>query len=253
MDDGGSQRPGPNAPAYSGGTGNFAGAPGPGPATQRSSFQVRTSTQTDGSAEREKPSLKEKLGVRIKRLGEDVGSRNDFRALRQKIYKKGGKWEAENGITFGVTEQGWIYQHLAEYKEGVAQTTIVALDANPPFIAIIATDLQGVTPKKREALLKELSVMAKRRRKPRPSKPSKPTGSAPTSPGPELVHVVEKDWLSKISLTRWKTTEWFRYLEPTQMTLDARAKKGETFDPDLIFEGDTFEVIGSGGAGGGAP
>jgi len=253
MDDGGSQRTHPNAPAYSAGTGSFAGASTPGPVTQRSAVQTRTSTQTDGSADREKPTLAEKLGVRIKCLGEDVGSRNDFRALRQKIYKEGGKWEAENGITFGVTEQGWVYQHLTDYKEGVAQTTITALDARPPFIAIIHTDLQGVAPKKRAALLHELSVMAKRRKKPRPSQPKRPAGSAPQAPGPKIVTVVEKDWLSKISLTYWKTTEWHRYLKPTQMTLAARAKKGEEFDPDLIYEGDTFEVIGSGAGGGGAP
>jgi hypothetical protein len=195
----------------------------------------------DGSGEKKKPGLKERLEARIRRLREDVGSRNDFRKLKEKIQKEGGKWKAPNGIIFGLTKEGWVYQYLAEYKEGVAQTTITALDARPPFIAIIHTDLQGVAPKKRAALLKELSVMAKRRKKPPPKKPTTSTPAAPK--GPELVVIVDEDWLTKISLARWNTLEWHHHLTPTQMTLAARAKKGEKFDKDKIYPGDTFEVI----------
>jgi len=170
--------------------------------------------------------------------------------LKQKIQSEGGKWKAPNGIIYGLTKEGWVYQYLAEYKEGVAQTTITALDAKPPFIAIIHTDLQGVAPKKRAALLKELAGMAKRRKKPRPKKPTAPT---PAPKGPELVVVVDKDWLTKISLARWNTLEWHLHLKPTQMTLAARAKKGEKFDKNLIYPGDTFEVISPGAGGGGTP
>lgn len=204
-----------------------------------------------------KSELEKKLVKRIQALSSDARSKNDFTKLRQKIYQEGGKWRAPNGITYGVTKEGWVYQYLTEHKEGVAQTTIVALDAVPPFIAVLHTDLQFADPKKRKAILKELEIMAKRRRKPPPQKPVKPTATTAPPPkppaAPEIIIIVDKDWLSKISLARWGTIEWRRHLQPTKITLAARAKQGKKFDEDLIYPGDTFAVISSGATGSGSP
>jgi hypothetical protein len=173
--------------------------------------------------------------------------------LRQKIYAEGGKWRSPAGITFGVTKEGWIYQHLTEQKEGVARTMITALDADPPFMAVLETDLQGVPPEKREALLKELSAMAKKRKEPPPGKPPKPTAATPQPIKSEIIVIVDKDWLSKITLARWGTIKWRRHLRPTQLTLAAREQKGEPFNQHLIYPGDTFEVITPGASGSGSP
>ena len=231
------QEPRPDARAYGGGRGNFQGAPTPGPTTERST-----------------PKLGRITGIKPDRDPfADIRSRNDFRKLRQKIYAEGGKWKSPAGITFGVTKEGWIYQHVTEYKEGVAQTMITALDADPPFIAVLATDLQSVAPEKREALLKELSVMAKKRKKPPPGKPQKPTAATPQPIKSEIIVIVDKDWLSKITLARWGTVKWQRHLKPTQLTLAARKQKGQPFHRDWILPGDTFEVISSAASGSGSP
>jgi hypothetical protein len=61
----------------------------------------------------------------------------------------------------------------------------------------------------------------------------------------ELIHIAKDDWLSKIALKMWGDKHaWKRYLRPTQETRqDPRRRSGE-FNPDLIYPGDTFEVIG---------
>ncbi len=58
-----------------------------------------------------------------------------------------------------------------------------------------------------------------------------------------MLTIVKDDWLSKITLKRWKTIYWDRHLKPTQETLDNRKQRGESFNPDLIYPGDTFEII----------
>jgi len=233
------QEPRADARAYGGGRGNFQGAPTPGPTTERST-----------------PKLGRITGLKPDRDPfADIRSRNDFRKLRQKIYAEGGKWRSPAGITFGVTKDGWIYQYVTEQKEGVARTMIVALDADPPFMAVLETDLQGVAPERREALLKELSAMAKKRKEPPPGKPQGPIASPPQPIESEIIviEIKDKDWLSKITLARWGTTKWQRHLKPTQLTLAARRQKGEPFNPNLIYPGDTFEVISSGVSGSGSP
>lgn len=187
--------------------------------------------------------LEKRLVKRIRELSSDVRSRSDYTKLKKKIYEEGGKWRAPNGITYGLTKEGWVYQYITEHKEGVAQTTIVALDAVPPFIAVLHTDLQFANPKKREEILKELEVMVKRHKQPRPHKPKKPASTTPQPKATEIIVIVDKDWLSKISLARWGTIEWHRHLKPTEITLAARAKQGKKFNEDLIYPGDTFEVI----------
>jgi hypothetical protein len=58
-----------------------------------------------------------------------------------------------------------------------------------------------------------------------------------------LITIIKDDWLTKISRKRWGTDDWERHLAPTQETLDRRTQKGQAFDPNLIYPGDTFEVI----------
>ena len=197
----------------------------------------------DPSGQKGKGGFEQELVKRIRELKADARSKTDYTKLKQKIEKEGGTWRAPNGITFGLTKEGWVYQYLAEHEEGLAQTTIVALNAVPPFVAVIHTDLQAATPQKRRAILRELEIMVKRRKKPPLRKPEEPTVMPPQPPAPEIIAIVDKDWLSKISMARWGTIEWRRHLKPTEMTLAARAQKGVKFHEDLIYPGDTFEVI----------
>ncbi len=63
----------------------------------------------------------------------------------------------------------------------------------------------------------------------------------------EVIVIVKDDWLSKIALKRWGDVHaWRRYLRATDRTLQERRSRGVTFDPDRIYPGDTFEVIGGG-------
>jgi hypothetical protein len=196
----------------------------------------------------------------------EVQSMNGFRSLRQKIYKEGGKWQPEGSdILFEVSPEGWIYQTIMDKKEGVAVTTITALDYIVPFTAELHTDLQGVAPEKRKKLLAELELEASRLDAgkpptvtPPPASPpvtvppvsappvAKPTATPvpiPRADRPEIIVVQDKDWLSKISLTRWGTVKWEPFLKPTTATLERRRKKNEDWDPNLIYPGDTFEVL----------
>jgi hypothetical protein len=167
-----------------------------------------------------------RLEERIRRLNNDIQATKDWRKLRMEIEKRGGRWEADNGIVFELRD-GVIYQFLSEHGQGVSQLTVTALDTPVPFVAELALDLQGTPPDKRAALVKELTDTAARA----------------TSKKAKLVWIVPGDWLSKISLARWGSTDWMRHLKPTQMTLDARKAKGKRFDPHWIYPGDTFEVI----------
>lgn len=61
----------------------------------------------------------------------------------------------------------------------------------------------------------------------------------------EVIVIVKDDWLSRIALKRWGDMHaWKRYLKETDETLKKRRERGETYDPDRIYPGDTFEVIG---------
>jgi hypothetical protein len=170
--------------------------------------------------------LAKRLEERIRRLSNDVQSRNDWRKVRIEIEKRGGRWEAENGIVFELRD-GVIYQFLSEHREGVSRLTVTAVDAPVPFVAELDLDLQGTPPDKRAALLNELMNTAAQ--------------VAPKKA--KLVVIVPGDWLSKISLARWGSIDWMKHLKPTTMTLDARKAKGKRFDPHWIYPGDTFEVI----------
>ena len=167
----------------------------------------------------------EKLEKRIKRLKADVQARNDWLKLRREIEKHGGKWRADNGMVY-VLKDGVIYQYASEFEQGVSNLVITSLDGPVPFVAVLDHDLQGTPPHKRKALLRELEQQVKKN----------------PAPAVELIHIVEGDWLSKISESRWGTIHWQQHLKPTEMTLLARKKKNMRFDEDLIYPGDTFQV-----------
>lgn len=61
----------------------------------------------------------------------------------------------------------------------------------------------------------------------------------------EIIVIVKDDWLTRISYRRWGTFDWRRYLKPTAETLERRRQSRAAFNPDLIYPGDTFEVLGS--------
>ncbi len=168
----------------------------------------------------------DRLSARIKRLKSDANARNDWRRARIEIEKHGGRWRAENGTVFELRD-GVIYQYMTE--DGVSNLIISAVDAPVPYIASLDIDAQGLSPERRQALLKELEETAARL----------------NEPAEEYVIIVKGDWLTKISKKRWNTFEWKRHLEPTKLTRTARRTKGTSFvfDPNLIYEGDVFRVI----------
>jgi len=170
-----------------------------------------------------------RLEERIRRLKADSLARNTWRRVRIEIERRGGKWRAENGMVFELRD-GAIYQYLEDSREGVSNLTITALDAPVPYVAELHLDLQGTPPEKRKALLEELNRKVEGRR------------TAQSEPDSEIVVIVEGDWLSKISQARWGTIHWERHLTPTALTLDSRKARGEKWNPDLIYAGDTFEV-----------
>jgi hypothetical protein len=167
-----------------------------------------------------------RLEERVRRLKHDHYAHKDWQKVRLEIEKRGGRWRAENGMTFELRD-GAIYQYLSDHVQGVSQLIVTNLNAPVPYVAELDMDLQGTPPSARFALLKELSDLATR---------------VPTPPI-RLITIVKGDWLSKISQARWGTIQWQRYLKPTPQTLAARRACGKPFNPDLIYPGDTFEII----------
>ena len=165
-----------------------------------------------------------RLEERIRRLKNDVAATNNWRRARIEIERHGGHWRAPNGITYDLKD-GVIYESVSE--SGVGQVIVTALDAPVPYIAVLGLDLQFMPPEKRQAALKELEDQARR-----------------AAPVVEIITIVQNDWLSKISLARWGDKHaWKTRLRPTSLTLESRRRRGEKFNPDLIYPGDQFEVI----------
>ncbi|MRS04748.1 hypothetical protein EG832_16250 [bacterium] len=132
---------------------------------------------------------------------------------------------AENGTTFLIQDNA-IHAYISE--RGVSQLLIIAYDAPIPYVAQLDYDLQFAQPENRKRLVEDLNKEIKKH--------------LPAGPQAEIIIIVEKDWLSKISKKRWGTINWQNHLKPTQMTLDSRKRSGRPFNPDLIYPGDTFMV-----------
>lgn len=168
------------------------------------------------------------LERKLNRLKADAYSMNNWRQLRFKIEQHHGRWIAPNGIVFELKD-GVVYQYLGDSKEGVSELIITALDAEVPYVAVLALDLQGTPPEKRKALLEELNEEAKR------------SQSATLN----RITIVEGDWLSKISEARWGDKHlWRKKLQPTPLTLKSPKRYGRKYHHDLIYPGDTFDIVG---------
>jgi hypothetical protein len=166
-----------------------------------------------------------RLEERIKRLKHDALATNSWRRLKIEIERHGGKWRAANGTTFELKD-GAIYQYLSDFKQGVSSLVVTNLDAQVPYVAVLELDMQGTPPEKRKALLEELEHTAEKMNR-----------------ESEIVVIVNNDWLSKISQARWGTTDWRRHLKPTEATYASRRAMARPFNEDLIYPGDSFEVV----------
>ncbi len=196
--------PDANSPAYAGGRGGFQGTRPPGPiGTDRSRVHVgRTAGKLPSSYYEEV-----ERGTREETV--DSGTRMVVERRQDGMYY-------------------WLIETLdgKQYCEGV-------YDPDTSFTAEICVDITS------KAAKRELEKMVRTTSKP---KPKKPGGTPQPQVKREIIRIVKTDWLTKISQTRWRTWDWQRYLKPTPETLDKRTKKGEPFDPDWIYPGDTFEV-----------
>ena len=175
------------------------------------------------------PTAIERLDLKIRTLKNSYLGQNDFRRTRIEIEKKGGKWKADNGITYEIID-GAIFAY--EHEDGITELMIMAYDAYPePYVAYGMIDMQHIPQEKRKDVLAEFK---------------KKEAEKKAKKGPEVeiitITIVEKDWLSKISLKRWGTIDWKKHLEPTPETLNSPKRIGKGFNPDLIYPGDTFFV-----------
>jgi hypothetical protein len=59
---------------------------------------------------------------------------------------------------------------------------------------------------------------------------------------PEVIRIRSKDWLTKISKSRWGDLDWKKYLRETKQTKGLKRRR-KVFNPNLIYPGDTFEII----------
>jgi hypothetical protein len=203
----------PNAPAGGGGPGRFRVAKRPGPVGSRitgpASFQ----------------------------LPKSVGQSRRFADPR---YFE----EVKPGTREEVTDRNAHVRILVErQRDGLYHWLIETLDGNQmcegvynPTTKFTAEVCEDRTSKQAIKALEEEVEAAKKQAVGRPT-------VAPAPSPREIIVIVHDDWLTKISQRRWGTFEWHRYLRPTPATLDARRQRGEAFNPDLIYPGDTFEVL----------
>jgi hypothetical protein len=169
----------------------------------------------------------ERLEKRIRMLKNSIQGQNDWRTIKFEIQKRGGKWVAENGMTY-ILKDNAIYAYTKE--SGISNVLIMAYEAPIPYMAELTIDMQFVQPENRNKILEELNKEILKKPK--------------AGPQIEIITIVDKDWLSKISLKRWGTIHWKNHLEPTQATLNSPKRMGRPFntDGDLIYPGDTFIV-----------
>lgn len=167
----------------------------------------------------------ERLEKRIQMLKNSIQGQNDWRTIKLEIQKRGGKWVAENGMTYLIIDNA-IYAYTKE--SGISNLMIMAYDAPVPYVAELNMDMQHVRPENRREIVEELNKEVVNKR--------------PAGPPIEYIIIHNRDWLSKISLKRWGTIHWQSHLMPTQATLNSPKRNGRPFNPDLIYPGDTFIV-----------
>lgn len=206
--------PDANSPAYAGGRGSFKSARPPGSiGTDRTRVHVgRTAGKLRSS---------DYKGVNLRPLKVEPGTREEVVD------------SAKNTRMVVERRQDGMYYWLIETLDG-KQSCEGVYDPDTSFSGEICVDITS------KAALRELEKMVKTTSKP---KPKKPGGTPQPQDKREVIFIVKADWLTKISEARWGNWDWKRYLKPTPETLDKRRKKGELFDPDWIYPGDTFEVI----------
>jgi len=167
-----------------------------------------------------------RLDNRIKRIKNDYLGQNDWRKVKIEIERRGGTWVAENGTKFFL-QDNIIFGYTRE--NGISTLLLSAFDAPVPYIAELTVDMQFVQPGKRVDFLRELNKDVERKMK--------------AEKEADIIPIVRHDWLTKISQKRWGTLDWKSHMKPTRATLDSPKRRGKDFDENLIYPGDTFEII----------
>lgn len=166
---------------------------------------------------------------------------NDWIETKKFLTSKGGKWKSDNGTTF-LLHEGVVYQYTSEF--GLSSILIIDRDGRIkgiPLVAELTLDMQYVRPENRGNFFKQLLKEEDRNRNRRERSPKK---KIQVKPKAEIIVIKEKDWLSKISKKRWGTIHWQQHLRPTEATRNSAKRLSTGFQADLIYPGDTFEVIG---------
>ena len=171
-----------------------------------------------------------RLEKKIRILKKSYRGQNDWRRAKAEVMKHGGTWRAENGLTF-VLRDNVLYVYYSEKSQ--SKMSIIAYDAPIPYTAELDVDIMSSQPGKPKMKLEDLNKEIERKVK---------AGTKAPGPAVERIVIVEKDWLSKISLKRWGTMEWKLHLKPTQETLNSPKRRVKGFHEDLIYPGDIFEV-----------
>ncbi len=204
----------PDAPAGGGGAGRFRVRKSPGPVGSSASSW---SPQTPGQSHKRRhhgvdPRYFEEVEKGTREFVEDKEQNVRILVERQ---KKG------------------LYHWLIETLDG-NQMCEGVYDPETEFTAEMCIDKTSDIAL--EALEEEVKTTAKKAEKEPPEKKEVKR---------EVIVIVRDDWLSKIAQKRWGDVHAWRYhLKPTDKTLKERQARRVTFDPDRIYPGDTFEVIG---------
>lgn len=195
----------PDAPAGGGGTGHFRVARGPAPMGLQDGRRDRCSDSPSALNMPAEACQEAPPGTR--EMDEDKDSGVRILVERQK---------------------DGLYHWLIETLDG-AQSCEGVHDPESKFTAEYCEDISSKSI--RDELEKQVAVTEQQGKE-------KPPGQNVRR---EIIVIKKDDWLTKISRDRWRTFEWERHLKATQETLDRR--KDGRLNPDLIYPGDTFEVI----------
>jgi hypothetical protein len=142
--------------------------------------------------------------------------------------------DVESGVRILVERQkNGLHHWLIETLDG-NQSCEGVHDPETEFSAELCVDITS------KAALRELEKTVRDTKK---QAEKRPVASEEVVLEIILITIIKDDWLTKISRKRRGTDDWESHLKPTQETFDKRSQKGQAFDADLIYPGDTFEVI----------